>query len=78
MVDPNDKRPLVQFEELNAVGKVVFAAGTVFKMAETAFDYTLTTLGKVWEEAERAFHQEMTDDSNDAVIIEETHRDKPN
>lgn len=71
MTDSNEKRPLVQFEELNLVGKVVFATGTVFKMAETAFDFTLSTLGKAWNEAEKAFHEELRDTSNDAVIIEE-------
>jgi len=78
MADPNNKQPLVQFEELNVVGKVVFVAGTVFKLAETALDYTLTTFEKVWDESEKAFQKEMQDDSNDAVIIEESRHEDLN
>jgi hypothetical protein len=67
--DENNK--LVEFERLNPVGKLVFLTGTAFKAAEQVVGYTVTTLQSIWDEAEKAFSDGLSDTSQDAVILEE-------
>ena len=78
-MDSSDKNnKLVEFDRLNSVGKVVFLAGTVYKAAEQIADYTLSSLSAVWDEAEKAFTDGLSDAVDDAVIIDETPRGPSN
>ena len=67
-------RRMVEFDRLNPVGKVVFVAGTAFKTLGALVDFTVGAIGKVWDEAERAFDQGRSDAVEDAKIIEEQER----
>ena len=69
---PEEQNKLVEFERLNTVGKAVFIAGTAYKAAETIVGFTFSTLRTVWDETEKAFSEGLSNDSDEAVIIDET------
>ena len=69
MSEPDHR--LVEFNRLNPVGKMVFVAGSVFKTLGALVDFTVETIGTVWDEAEKAFEQGRSDKVEDAVILEE-------
>jgi hypothetical protein len=71
MDSKKDPHQIVEFERLNPAGKAVYIAGSAFKIAESVVNFTLTTLGHIWEETEKAFHEGVSD-RDDAVILEET------
>lgn len=72
MSEPDQR--LVEFNRLNPVGKMVFVAGSVFKTLGALVDFTVGTIGTVWDEAEKAFEQGRSDQVEDAVILEEEDR----
>ena len=63
---------IVEFPELNTAGKAVFIAGSAFRIAENIFDFTLTAMGDIWAQAEKALLEEIAPEISDAVIIEES------
>ena len=71
--DENNK--LVEFDRLNPVGKLVFLTGSAFKAAEQVVEYTVSALQSIWDEAEKAFSDGISDSSDDAVILEEINSD---
>jgi hypothetical protein len=87
MDSENEKKQLVEYDNLNTAGKAVFIAGTAYKIAERAIDYTFSTLSGIWAEAEKAFQSGLNEgneenegdgsdmpskEAKDAVILEET------
>ncbi len=84
MDSENEKKQLVEYDNLNTAGKAVFIAGTAYKVAERAIDYTVSTLSGIWAEAEKAFQGGLNEgnegevsetpssEAKDAVILEET------
>ncbi|MDA0684846.1 MAG: hypothetical protein O3A57_10545 [Bacteroidetes bacterium] len=46
---------VVEFERLNTVGKAVYLAGGAFRTLGSIFDFTVSTIGDVWIQAEKAF-----------------------
>ena len=69
---------VIEFDQLNLVGKAIFVTGTLFKTAETVVSYTVTTLSDIWDQAEQAFLDEHDprERVSDAVIVEESHSKK--
>ena len=81
MDSENEKKQLVEYDNLNTAGKAVFIAGTAYKIAERALDYTVSTVSGIWAEAEKAFQSGLNEgdvsdmpskEAKDAVILEET------
>ena len=71
----NEKRE-VEFDRLNPVGKAIYLTGSAVRLASDFLEFSLRTAGTVLTEAERAFHEGLTetddDDVSDARVLSET------
>ena len=61
----------VEYDRLNTVGKAVYITGSIFKVAESVFDFTVSSLSSIWDQAQEAFGEGMDDNVSDAVILNE-------
>ncbi len=68
--DAGDNR-LIQFEDLNFLGKAVFVGGFLTRAATKAVDATIKATVDVVTEAEKAFKQGLDPNIEDAKILEE-------
>ncbi|MGI9174781.1 MAG: hypothetical protein ACR2GR_05640 [Rhodothermales bacterium] len=69
-MEEREKR-IVQFEDLNAVGKAVFLAGAAARVTSGLIDFTLKRAADIAADAEHAFKQGLDANVEDAKIIEE-------
>lgn len=72
----HDKRPSVQFDNLNLLGKTVFLTGAAIRTTASIFDAVLEHAADLYLEAERAFRQELDEGVEDAKILEERIEDR--
>ena len=70
MPDP-EERQIIEFDQLNPVGKAVFIAGAVAHTTATAIDKMLEKAVDLVLEAERAFKEGMDSTVEDAKVLEE-------
>ena len=72
---PGGKEPgkdrLIQFEDLNLLGKAVFVGGFLTRAATKAVDATIKATVDIVTEAEKAFKQGLDPNIEDAKILEE-------
>jgi hypothetical protein len=71
----DEKRPLVEFERLNWLGKAVYIGGVATHLASRAIEVSVEKASDLWVEAERAFKDGLGDGIEDARIIEEVPED---
>ena len=69
-MEDREKR-IVQYEDLNAVGKAVFLAGAAVRVTSGLIDFTLKKAADVVADTEHAFKQGLDANVEDAKIIEE-------
>ena len=62
---------IVEFDRLNTAGKAVFIAGTAFKTLGMIVDFTVGTIGDVWTLAENAFNDGLSEDIDEATVLED-------
>lgn len=72
MDDEHKQGPLVQFNDLNILGKAVFLGGILTRAATQVVDSAIRATADVVVEARKAFHQGLDPNIEDAHIIEET------
>ena len=70
MPDP-EERQIIEFDQLNPVGKAVYIAGAVVQTTATAIDKMLEKAADLVLEAERAFKEGMDSTVEDAKVLEE-------
>ncbi|MFQ5569238.1 MAG: hypothetical protein ACE5G0_06160 [Rhodothermales bacterium] len=70
MPDPEEHR-IIQFDELNVLGKAVFLTGAAVKATAQFIDKALERTVDIVLEAERAFKQGRDPNVEDAKILEE-------
>ena len=70
MPDP-EERQIIEFDQLNPVGKAVFIAGAVVHTTATAIDKMLEKAVDLALEAERAFKEGVDSTVEDAKVLEE-------
>jgi len=74
MSDPEHRE--VEFERLNPIGKAIYLTGSAVRLASDVLEFSLRTAGTVLTEAERAFHEGMSEDVDedvsDARVLSET------
>jgi hypothetical protein len=71
----DEKRPLVEFERLNWLGKAVYLGGAATHLASRAIEFGIDKASTVWVVTERAFRDGLGDGIEDARVIEEERRD---
>jgi len=74
----DEKRPIVEYEQLNWLGKAVYLGGAATHLAARAIEYGVDRAAEVMAEAERAFKEGLGDDIEEARIIEERPRSREN
>ncbi len=67
-----EPQKLVRFDDLNALGKSVFLAGSVVRMAAGLLDLALDRTARIMADTERAFRQGRDPNVEDAKILDET------
>jgi hypothetical protein len=67
-------RKVVEFEQLNALGKAIYAGGLVAAATGRAVNFVVDSASHLIDEAERAFREGLNDDIEDATIIDEDER----
>lgn len=67
---------IIQFNELNLLGKAVFVSGLFTRAATKVVDSTIKATVDIVTEAEKAFKQGIDPNIEEAKILEE-HEDKP-
>ncbi len=72
MAESEDERKIIQFENLNVLGKVVYVGGFVTRMATSLVDTAVHAATEIVTEAEKAFKQGLDPNVEDAKIIEES------
>jgi hypothetical protein len=70
MADPDNR--IVQYESLNWLGKTVFLAGATTSLASRLVDAVLERAADIVVETEKAFHDGLDPNVDDAVILDET------
>lgn len=68
--DTGDNR-IIQFEDLNLLGKAVFVGGFLTRAATKAVDVTIKATVDIVVDAEKAFKQGLDPNIEDAKILEE-------
>ncbi len=68
--DRGDNR-MIQFEDLNLLGKAVFVGGFLTRAATKVVDVTIKASVDIVTEAEKAFKQGLDPNIEDAKILEE-------
>lgn len=68
--DSGDNR-IIQFEDLNLLGKAVFVGGFLTRAATKAVDATIKATVDIVVDAEKAFKQGLDPNIEDAKILEE-------
>jgi len=66
---PKDEDRIVEFDRLNTVGKAVFVAGSVMKIAGSLLESAFETISGIVSETERAFNQGLDENVEDAKIL---------
>lgn len=66
-----DEERLVEFEQLNLLGKTVFLGGSAIRLAASAIDLSVRRAADIYVNAERAFRQGRDPNIDDANILEE-------
>lgn len=69
MADRDDR--IVQFEQLNLLGKAVYVTGAVARVTSSLLDSAINRAADVWVEAEEAFKKELDPNLEDAKILGE-------
>jgi hypothetical protein len=67
----NKEERLVEYERLNALGKVIFLGGGAVRLAANLIDVVLTRAADVAVDAEKAFRQGLDPNVEDAKILDE-------
>ncbi len=67
----HDDDRIVEFDRLNAVGKVVFVAGSVMKLAGSILDSAVDTVSGIIRETEHAFNQGLDENVEEAKILDD-------
>ena len=75
MAEGNPDGPIIQFDNLNWLGKVVFIGGAVSRVASKLVDSAIDSATTLIADTERAFKEGIDPNVEDAKIIEE--RDEP-
>jgi hypothetical protein len=65
------ERRLIQFDDLNLLGKAIFLGGVITRVAGTVIDSTVRAATDIYLEAEKAFMEELDPNIEDAKILEE-------
>ncbi|MDZ4701586.1 MAG: hypothetical protein SH809_17880 [Rhodothermales bacterium] len=78
MDDERNHGPIIQFSDLNLLGKAVFLGGFFTRVATQFVDTAIQATADVVIEAQKAFKQGLDPNIEDARIIEETsvHQEK--
>ena len=74
--DPDAGDKIIQFSNLNLLGKAVFVSGVLTRVATKVVDTTIKATVDIVTEAEKAFKQGLDPNIEEAKIIEE-HEEKP-
>jgi hypothetical protein len=72
MDEERPQGPIIQFNDLNALGKAVFLGGLFTRFAAKAVDTAIRATAEVVVEARKAFRQGLDDNIEEAHILEET------
>jgi hypothetical protein len=72
MNDEHNQGPIIQFSDLNLLGKAVFLGGILTRAATQLVDTAIQATADVVVEAQKAFKQGLDPNIEDARIIEET------
>jgi hypothetical protein len=72
----DEKRPLVEFERLNWLGKAVYLGGAATHLASRAIEIGIDKASTVWVVTERAFRDGLGDGIEDARVIEEVSKEE--
>ena len=73
----NDQDRIVQFDQLNWLGKAVFVSGLVTRAATKVVESTIKATVDIVTEAEKAFKQGLDPNIEEAKIIEEIDEKPP-
>ncbi|MEZ4700321.1 MAG: hypothetical protein R2834_08330 [Rhodothermales bacterium] len=72
MDDEHKHGPIIQFNDLNFLGKAVFLGGILTRAATQVVDSAIRATADVVVETRKAFQQGLDPNVEDAHIIEET------
>ncbi len=72
MDDQHNHGPIIQFSDLNLLGKAVFLGGVLTRVATQFVDTAIQATADVVVEAQKAFKQGLDPNIEDARILEET------
>ena len=72
MDDERNHGPLIQFSDLNFLGKAVFLGGMLTRAATHVVDTAIQATADVVVEAQKAFKQGLDPNIEDARILDET------
>ncbi len=70
-------RRIVEFEQLNALGKTVFVAGMAAHAGKGLLKRLIRHVARIAVESKRAFEQGMNPDIEEARVIEEAPSERP-
>ncbi len=72
MNEERDDGPIIQFSNLNMLGKAVYLGGIFTRVATQAVDSAIQATADIVIETRKAFQQGLDPNVEDAHIIEET------
>ena len=71
MKDSEENKKIVQFENLNLLGKVVYVGGVLSRVTSGFIETAVSATSEIVSEAEKAFKEGLDPNVEDAKIIEE-------
>lgn len=77
MAQSDDEHKIIKFDELNALGKLVYVSGILSRTATDIVKTAVDATTEIITEAEKAFKEGLDPNIDDANIIDETEENEP-